>query len=181
MDGSQHLNDTTPHMRGIPFFLESTYAWRRYNPAHAGNPFQYDMRPLRMQIQPRTCGESFRRATSRNSTIDTTPHMRGIQEETQMEFGKSGYSPAHAGNPAILAKDGKALWIQPRTCGDSLSGVCTACVCAIQPRTCGESHSFMCRILSTLDTAPHMRVIQTLTEEEMNQLRYNPAHAGNLI
>ena len=171
--------DTTPHMRGILFQKCVQLVFARYSPAHAGNPHSSRWLIFSASIQPRTCGGSHSFMCRILSTLDTAPHMRGIPSHQNVQVlnhrynpAHAGnpfacffmllalrYNPAHAGNPMAFQPEHVGREIQPRTCGDSLSGVCTACVCAIQPRTCGESHSFMCRILSTLDTAPHMRGI----------------------
>ena len=113
------MYDTTPHMRGILIAGLIRMSPSRYNPAHAGNPTSIETVAKSISIQPRTCGESCLRQRIYPRPVDTTPHMRGIQDRHLDRRSADGYNPAHAGNLNVQFFLLHRVQIQPRTCGES--------------------------------------------------------------
>ena len=92
---------------------------------------------------------------------DTTPRVRGLQQDELVYTDRGRYNPACAGT--TLRSRTKSIW------------------CTIQPRVCGD-YSVLLRLFSIVtDTTPRVRGLQTGRINDYAVSRYNPACAGTTI
>ena len=85
--------------------------------------------------------------------------MRGTDYLMKGEDGKTGITPAHAGNSQVS-----------RSTRDHSKD---------HPRTCGEQLLFQICKFPSKGSPPHMRGTETALPPEVAEVRITPAHAGN--
>ena len=152
---------SAPHMRGILGRVARAVRVRRISPAHAGNTYSDHVTRAGGADQPRTCGEYLNDADQAGSTEGSAPHMRGIHSPSLADIMEWGISPAHAGNTRSKAS---RILSRPD-----------------QPRTCGEYWHQPSLMFFLLGSAPHMRGILKMAQNEITVTRISPAHAGNTL
>ena len=111
-----------PHMRGT-----RDPDCRRGNccgitPAHAGNTLYVQRIQTLGEDHPRTCGEHRTMRADATVVMGSPPHMRGTPKHLRVFYGRSGITPAHAGNTRSVASTGRRSGDHPRTCGEHTSG-----------------------------------------------------------
>ncbi len=90
-------HDTTPRVRGKQCVLHHETCVARYNPACAGKTARRCITASIRTIQPRVCGENRIQRMPSGILPDTTPRVRGKQQNEQEQFVPARYNPACAG------------------------------------------------------------------------------------
>ena len=85
-------------MRGISYKINGTKNKFRFNPAYAGNIKQFVHKHKQNKVQPRVCGEYFTMKILSGSVLGSTPRMRGIFGDWNVEEVQHRFNPAYAGN-----------------------------------------------------------------------------------
>ena len=133
----------------------------RFIPAHAGNMRQTVAQVMDPPVHPRTCGEHAAASGCCRSATGSSPHMRGTCSEQRKHEPHCRFIPAHAGNIARIYPLPFPLPVHPRTCGEHPSRKTP------DSRPSGSS--------------PHMRGTSERRIAELDQQRFIPAHAGNIL
>ena len=89
-------------------------------PARAGNPFALDLADRIARVHPRACGESIRGDDGRAAALGPSPRVRGIRWRRRGERETKRSIPARAGNPRAVGREGVAVRVHPRACGESI-------------------------------------------------------------
>ena len=147
-------------MRGIFLEKQDTTLHSRFNPAYAGNMKLYLSPFFQVMFQPLVCGEYETTDDNIVIPIGSTPRMRGIFVYTCLLLVSIRFNPAYAGN----IKNCKGIQKTEK----------------VQPRVCGEYQERLIKYVFWLGSTPRMRGIFYLTNEEIENKRFNPAYAGNM-
>ena len=131
----------------------------RITPAHAGNTLSQSNFYNAIQDHPRACGEYAAVADRDGFVWGSPPRMRGILLVCHRRFGKTGITPAHAGNTI----DSPLLEVDLRD----------------HPRACGEYCIVTIRQFGGSGSPPRMRGIHVQATRRWITLGITPAHAGN--
>ena len=94
--------DTTPRVRGLLSRFVLSQVPTRYNPACAGTTGIHADSCNPMAIQPRVCGDYFRRSDFSKCLVDTTPRVRGLRDAASDCPCKIRYNPACAGTTCLV-------------------------------------------------------------------------------
>ena len=87
-----------PLTRGIPNVEMSILSTSRFTPAHAGNTFRSGFKAIFRKVHPRSRGEYYKEEQTLIPEIGSPPLTRGIPDDFHTDRGRSGFTPAHAGN-----------------------------------------------------------------------------------
>ena len=90
----------------------------RFSPAGAGNVSSSMERAITSSVQPRGCGERFRKVLSCTRRDGSAPRVRGTQKAILVLLRPLRFSPAGAGNASARAWRFRAPTVQPRGCGE---------------------------------------------------------------
>ena len=147
-------------MRGIS--VETRNGTERFGntPADAGNLRSCTPRNGLPRKHPRRCGESILALGGVAGAAETPPQMRGIFATRSTARGRTGNTPADAGNLPSTTHHTESL--------------------TKHPRRCGESVSFRINRNHSPETPPQMRGIFRRGKAEPRNPRNTPADAGNL-
>ena len=75
---------------------------RRFTPAHAGNTIPAENRAPAMEVHPRSRGEYATYSNLSKSALGSPPLTRGILNDLFLWSSLIRFTPAHAGNTAVL-------------------------------------------------------------------------------
>ena len=89
---------STPPVRGIFCASPSNLIDDRFNPARAGNINNPYYECLLYKVQPRPCGEYQQFPPNVATTVGSTPPVRGIFGDWNVEEVQHRFNPARAGN-----------------------------------------------------------------------------------
>ena len=85
-------------------------------PAHAGQPARSSRTSSRPWAYPRACGAAHRIGGREGYVEGLSPRMRGSRRKSIPRTRSRRPIPAHAGQPAILARQHLHRWAYPRAC-----------------------------------------------------------------
>ena len=105
-------------MRGIHSSKSYTSTARRITPACAGNTHITLSILPRSKDHPRVCGEYILILSEREGEAGSPPRVRGIHFHPPFVRGKSGITPACAGNTLFKSIDDDLFQDHPRVCGE---------------------------------------------------------------
>ena len=150
---------SAPRVRGIPLDYTAQQDAARFSPARAGNTLARALFAATITVQPRACGEYVLKRSRPFPTNGSAPRVRGIQGIVRPFSASGRFSPARAGNTALIL-------IAPR-------------IMSVQPRACGEYASTIGRKKSPIGSAPRVRGIRHQFGIQSRIERFSPARAGN--
>ena len=154
-----HAGGSAPRVRGTLGISVSPADRWRFSPACAGNARGCFHRKHALPVQPRVCGERFKRVIVLFVVLGSAPRVRGTRLLGQPPPPAPRFSPACAGNA-------KCQQISPRAL-------------PVQPRVCGERHRADGGWPWSCGSAPRVRGTQLPTRASIAETRFSPACAGN--
>ena len=104
-------------MRGNQCPYQTWRVFPRSIPAHAGQPPFSLMRSTSSRVYPRACGATVLIQYLSPHRRGLSPRMRGNLELSTDELLWWRSIPAHAGQPALIARKAAAATVYPRACG----------------------------------------------------------------
>ena len=109
---------SSPRMRGIRTYPRAAEQLERFIPADAGNTGHSPFANSQATVHPRGCGEYSIILDGAQTTLGSSPRMRGIQFQRHYHHGRDRFIPADAGNTHLLAPRGRRGTVHPRGCGE---------------------------------------------------------------
>ena len=114
---------SSPRMRGKPISLFGIPTAIRLIPAHAGKTRVRALLSRRRGAHPRACGENRHTLRDKQTSMGSSPRMRGKPESTVPTTLAWGLIPAHAGKTSRRLPSPGPLRAHPRACGENKAGV----------------------------------------------------------
>ena len=131
----------------------------RFTPAHAGNTDRPVFPTADHQVHPRSRGEYWAELKPNRGTEGSPPLTRGIRKEIEIKRLSDRFTPAHAGN--TYRENSPVLRLE------------------VHPRSRGEYHIGYFQKGTKIGSPPLTRGIRVECDQELNKIRFTPAHAGN--
>src|SRR5690606_15897972 len=146
-------------MRGTADVTNRDNLHGRFIPADAGNGVLCFRAFQRLSVYPRGCGERSISGGLLRIKHGLSPRMRGTVLYCRYRKSRTRFIPADAGNGSH----------------DTILDI----IGPVYPRGCGERGSASAEPIATGGLSPRMRGTDNLTEDEMINIRFIPADAGN--
>ena len=110
---------SSPRVRGKHFVAESHGDVCRLIPACAGKTRRIFAISPQDGAHPRVCGENMYFSTVGQSTVGSSPRVRGKLRELRHRLRHSGLIPACAGKTVLVARRLSSSRAHPRVCGEN--------------------------------------------------------------
>ena len=112
-------NGPSPRVRGNPYALEERRRCAGSIPACAGKPPEEEGNRHGNGVHPRVCGETLRKADSRQQGDGPSPRVRGNRVDLLLGLRVEGSIPACAGKPGRSWRPSPGPRVHPRVCGET--------------------------------------------------------------
>ncbi len=152
---------SSPRARGTLQAAPRSLVRIRFIPAHAGNINRSTKIYIRSAVHPRTRGEHAVSHSPPEPSHGSSPHTRGTFQSARSFFREDRFIPAHAGN---ITSRARRPGVNP-----------------VHPRTRGEHIYTLKMNASKFGSSPHTRGISTNPLLTAQNIRFIPAHAGNIL
>ncbi len=113
---------SAPRLRGTLDPKIHRVTRERFSPAPAGNTVAGPARKDTKAVQPRACGEHQSSVVYNAWYGGSAPRLRGTRLLRRPADRRHRFSPAPAGNTASAAPTGVVMPVQPRACGEHITG-----------------------------------------------------------
>ena len=150
---------SSPHVRGTPAVLKPKLAYRRFIPACAGNTNTFLQKIRRFAVHPRMCGEHSSFTGFFVNVAGSSPHVRGTPRDACWVGDERRFIPACAGNTPLIPKP--------------------PILSPVHPRMCGEHRAEIMVFWTTVGSSPHVRGTLKIASNNVLNVRFIPACAGN--
>ncbi len=108
-------------------------------PAHAGEPFLYNIRLVLVRVYPRARGGTIRRLDTSMIPRGLSPRTRGNPGQDAGREALHGSIPAHAGEPAVPTRPPISSTVYPRARGGTgIKALVSTSSMGLSPRTRGN-------------------------------------------
>ncbi len=117
----EHINGSSPRLRGTRAGAGRADAAVRFIPAPAGNTCGLSPASASATVHPRACGEHFMSGPREAVRCGSSPRLRGTPVTTAGDVLFSRFIPAPAGNTASHRAARPCRSVHPRACGEHTS------------------------------------------------------------